>query len=107
MHFDESKTIQLQTNATRDKVEALLEGLLDAQHEAQRNMTHTPHETQYIESSRQSLQRAIDSARKMIHQLNQAMKITEHDLDAPDPKPLEDALTSPREVLMDDASEAA
>jgi hypothetical protein len=73
--------ILLQTNAARDKAEALLRGLMQAKEEAERRLAeHDQRDPMAVVTGRSSLEQAIDATRKMIQTLNRRLAEARRDL---------------------------
>lgn len=73
--------ILLETNAARDKAEALLRGLMQAKEEAERRLAeHDQRDPIAVVTGRSSLEKAIDATRKMIVTLNRRMAEARRDL---------------------------
>ncbi len=82
MPFNHDQRQRLQTNLARDKAEALLEGLLQARAEAEQRIANDDHlDPQRVAKGRHAMQRAIESAQRMVDSLNSAMEILQDDLD--------------------------
>lgn len=77
MNFTARQRILLETNAARDKAEALLAGLLNAQQIVDR---HEPQPCSARLVSRESMDRAISSTKQLIHMLNAQLDSAQHDL---------------------------
>ncbi|MAE60548.1 MAG: hypothetical protein CMJ49_04225 [Planctomycetaceae bacterium] len=69
--------IVLQTNLARDKAEALLQGLIELRAETAHKLPGVPVGSDGTASSGSPLDRAIETARRVICQLNRAMEMAE------------------------------
>ena len=85
MAMTERQRIMLETNALRDKAEALLRGLLDAKAVTEREMARLkrPDPMQLV-TGRSSIDDGIASTRRMIETLNRSLAQARRDLDDDD-----------------------
>jgi hypothetical protein len=85
MSLNEDQRRLLQTNLARDKAEALLQGLLRARSEAeQRIAASRDMDPQRIEQGRHAMQKAIESAQRMVDSLNSAMACLADEMSQPE-----------------------
>ena len=81
MHMTELQRVVLETTATRDRAEALLEGLLRAKGETERERTRL-NRVDLMEQVRgeSAIDQAISSTRRMIETLNRTLRQARQDL---------------------------
>ncbi|MCK4872883.1 MAG: hypothetical protein KAS72_09175 [Phycisphaerales bacterium] len=73
--------ILLETNAARDKAEALLHGLMQAKEEAERQLAeHEQRDPIKVVTGRSSIDSAISTTKRMIQTLNRRMAEARRDL---------------------------
>lgn len=72
-----TQRIVLQTNLARDKAEVLLQGLIEVRDQATEQSCEVLTATGGQPIGRETLDRAIESARRVISQLNRAMEMAE------------------------------
>jgi hypothetical protein len=75
--FGSRLRVVIETNAARDKAEVLLSSLLNAQQAVDRQEP-PPFSGRIV--SRQSMDQAISSTKRLIASLNQALEMAQHDL---------------------------
>lgn len=77
--------IVLETNALRDKAEALLKGLIDAKSVTERELARlNRNDPIRLVTGRSSIEDGIESTRRMIEQLNRSLAQARRDLDDAD-----------------------
>ncbi len=91
--------ILLETNAARDKAEALLRGLLTAKEEAEKQLAeHDQRDPITVVTGESAIDKAINSTRKMIQTLNRRMAEARRDLHDVDMAILDEMADSPLDV---------
>ncbi|MEC9374701.1 MAG: hypothetical protein VYC34_12690 [Planctomycetota bacterium] len=82
MPITERQRIVLETNAARDKAEALLRGLLDAKAVTERELSRLRREDPMRQvRGRSAIDNAISSTKRMIDTLNRSLEDAAHAID--------------------------
>lgn len=85
MAITQRQLIMLETNALRDKAEALLKGLIDAKTVTERELARLNRpDVMRLVTGRSSIEDGIASTRRMIETLNRSLAQAKRDLDDED-----------------------
>lgn len=83
--MNKRQMILLETNALRDKAEALLKGLIDAKTVTERELARLNRpDALRVVTGRSSIEEGIESTRRMIETLNRSLAQARRDLDDED-----------------------